>query len=85
MRYQLTQLFEQDIRRLVSVIVLLLGLLPLKAQNYYDIKQAQSYQREAEYYTRRALGYEREVDYYNRQAQGYLREAEYYLKRNELI
>ena len=27
------------------------------------IKQAQSYQRDAEYYTKQALGYEREVDY----------------------
>lgn len=36
------------------------------AQNDYDIKQAQSYQREAEYYTNQALRYEREVDYYNR-------------------
>ena len=62
----------------LSVIILLFGILsPLKAQNEYYIKQAQSYQREAECYIKQALGYEREVDYYNRQAKGYLRQAEY--------
>lgn len=68
-------------KKLISIIIITLGFLPLMAQNDYYIKQSQSYQREAEYYTKQALGYEREVDYYNRQAQGYLREAEYYSKR----
>lgn len=68
-------------KKLISIIIITLGFLPLMAQNDYYIKQAQSYQREAEYYTKQALGYEQEVDYYNRQAQGYLREAEYYSKR----
>ena len=68
-------------KKLISIIIITLGFLPLMAQNDYYIKQAQSYQREAEYYTKQALGYEREVNYYNRQAQGYLREAEYYSKR----
>ena len=60
-------------KKYISIIIILLGFLPLMAQNDYYIKQAQSYQREAEHYTKQALGYEREVDYYNRQAQGYLR------------
>ena len=68
-------------KKLISIIIITLGFLPLVAQNDYYVKQAQSYQREAGYYTKQALGYEREVDYYNRQAQGYLREAEYYSKR----
>lgn len=68
-------------KRLMSMIIILLGFLPLRAQNDYYIKQAQSYQQEAEYYTKQALGYEREADYYNRQAQRYLREAEYYSRR----
>lgn len=55
-------------KRLMSMIIILLGFLPLRAQNDYYIKQAQSYQREAEYYTKQALGYEREAYYYNRQA-----------------
>lgn len=52
-------------KRLISIIIILLGLLPLMAQNDYNIKQAQSYQHEAKCYTKQALGYEREVDYYN--------------------
>ena len=50
-------------KKLISIIIISLGFLPLVAQNDYYIKQAQSYQREAEYYTKQALGYEREVDY----------------------
>lgn len=68
-------------KKLISIIIISLGFLPLMAQNDYYIKQVRSYQRETEYYTKQALGYEREVDYYNRQAQRYLREAEYYSKR----
>lgn len=70
-------------KQLMFIVLLLLSLLPLRAQNDYYIRQAQSYQREAEYYTKQALRYEREVDYYNRQAQGYLREADYYSKRKD--
>ena len=55
-------------KRLISIIIISLGFLPLMAQNDYYIRQAQSYQREAEYYTKQALGYEREVAYYNQQA-----------------
>lgn len=42
-------------KRLISVVIILLGFLQLMAQNDYYIKQAQSYQREAEYYTKQAL------------------------------
>ena len=38
-------------KKLISIIIITLGFLPLMAQNDYYIKQAQSYQREAEYYT----------------------------------
>ena len=79
--YLFTQQTEKDMKKLISIIIISLGFLPLMAQNDYYIKQAQSYQRETEYYTRQALGFERKVDYFNRQAQGYLREAEYYSKR----
>ena len=40
-------------KKLISIIIILLGFLPLMAQNDYYIKQAQSYQREAEYYSKR--------------------------------
>ena len=50
-------------KKLISIIIISLGLLPPVAQHAHYIKQAQSYQREAEYYTKQALGYEREVDY----------------------
>lgn len=48
------------------LIMIFVSTVSVIAQNDYDIKQAQSYQREAEYYTNQALRYEREVDYYNR-------------------
>ena len=54
---------EKDMKKLISIIIISLGFLPLMAQNDYYIRQAQSYQREAEYYTKQALGYEREVAY----------------------
>ena len=34
-------------------------------------------------YTKQAQGYDREADYYNRQEQGDLREVEYYSKREK--
>ena len=34
-------------KKLISIIIITLGFLPLMAQNDYYIKQAQSYQREA--------------------------------------
>ena len=39
-------------KKLFSIIIISLSFLPLVAQNDYYIKQAQSYQREAEYYTK---------------------------------
>ena len=42
-------------KKLISIIIISLSFLPLVAQNDYYIKQAQSYQREAEYYTKQAL------------------------------
>ena len=63
-------------KKAISVLFLfVVSFLALHAQDDYHIRQARSYQREAEYYTRRALSYEREAAYYNRQAQGYFREA----------
>ena len=43
-------------KKLISIIIISLSFLPLMAQNDYYIRQAQSYQREAEYYTKQALG-----------------------------
>ena len=65
-------------KRLIAIMIMLLGLLPLCAQEDYYIKQARQYQREAEYYTKQALKYEQEVDCYSRKAQEYLKEAKYY-------
>lgn len=70
-------------KHILFILILLCGITTVFAQNDYYLKQARSYQREAEYYTKQAQGYERDVDYYNRKAQGYLREAEYYSKRQK--
>ena len=84
-RSRMLQLLTQCVKRLAWLGVWMLFTLPLHAQSRdADIKQAQAYQREAEYYTRRALNYEREADYYNRQAQNHLREAAYYTKKNKI-
>lgn len=43
-------------KKLISIIIIIsLGRLPLMAQNSNNIKQAQSYQHEAEYYTKQAF------------------------------
>ena len=48
------------------------------AQSDYNVRQAESHQRDAASYIRQAQGYDRDVECFTREVAGHLRDAEYY-------
>lgn len=65
-------------RRITLLLIVILSCAWINAQSDYNIRQAESHQRDAASYVRQAQGYDRDVEYYTREAAGHLRDAEYY-------
>ena len=56
----------QKFMRRLFLLLMLLVVTSLSAQDRYYMEKARSYMREAEYYNKKAQGYLREADYYSR-------------------
>lgn len=71
-------------RSLLLIITLLCTLSIFGAPpDEYDIRQAERYTREAEYYQKKAENYRREAQYYVKEAERYQREVAYYTRHNK--